>query len=1458
MKKQDKRLLMLAISFATCLTCGVVATGCGKDKNKNVIVLDTEIQATYEFTASTIELPTAHVETKKGDMVSYEVLYTLYMNGEKVEESEFSTFDLKVGDYKLVYSYENIKLEKSFSVVDTTAPSISFAGVLGSQFLQDFEDGYGTLPTPDITDLSEDEGLEPVYKLYFQGSDGVKKEHEFNEMTMSYQATEFGTFTFVVEAVDAYGNKSQKEMSWKIKDRAWQPSSTKEGYLADFDEEGYINYINKGTVDQWYVVSDITESYVEEHEGEKGAVKVSMGFNHAPSYGGYNTLAINLPKDSQFTREQGEGKYLAIRLFIEDDIDGNLSNNMIWGGNNLEISSDGNTKCSKYVQQGLKIGEWFTMYISATALDFYNKDTGKCEQVQICFSDASSLNGTNEHINFYIGGISLTDKLDAASGLKVEGNTASWNAVAGATGYIVENNGKKQVVKGTSCTVDGSKGYITVTPHVDGITKIDGDFAFASYGVDANEHLGLFNDEVYANFVDNATGHEYYAYCTAEKTLTEDGLKIKMTPNGVLGAYNGFRLHLAETLDGTQSEYLIVRMQFNNEKYKTFQITDANGNAISKVLSLEEKSGKFIDWKIDLSGYEGKTDALVFRFGPADSSGAVNDGLEVVLQDVKVATYLAQPEITDNREAKTISWNAVAGAKAYIISIDGKEQEVTGTSFNYADSKLGTFKIKAIGKSEKLVDSEFTEGYYFDVRKDNDALTGFSISGGKISWTNIAHNSGYEVKVNGESTKLTTNSYAVADGVDTVFVRAIGTDDYRDSLWVELKVIDGAVYEVKGEIELTSANIHWGTKGTIQLKNVNLPFEDGTNAAVYGNTTLAGESVRLNTYYFGGDNKIIQFNELGETTGKMLSIPAGTVIYANGIAYTVKKDFNLYDFTADQAGATWVVPESEFTIKKTQWGTTGIIQLKEVEIANFNVFSDGQTPLGILGEITVGNRQVSGATAKYYEKQILQFDGTFAEGELVTFHKGLMVYNFATKSASVLKEDFKVVFAGEKWNVYQGEVDLGSLSWGNNANLQIGNVAIDVDPDGLEGDVHTTSNLTYYGTISVNGTPISMGMKYFNELQVLMFTNGNFKVNDIVCFEKGMVIAQPSTQRAWISTANAYFKYNGGEGNNGGEGKAWDILTMEGEVTISSAASTSTATRIDINVSGLPNGEIDATFINVTSGGQKIAVTAEIKDNVLSISGEFGETFTLKAGSLIKLGEAYYVIGGEDVSLIYQGGIWGEIAGQFAITASGYATNTLAQLPGISLDFTKGNISVSGVKATMNGEAYTLADVYYHADASILQIHTKENHAKGDLLCIKAGSIFAKDGKFYELSADANFMLMEKDGSLAWSYVTTFEMGDIGYNTSALAQIKANLGIDAAKGEIFPDYTQVNYEASEGLTLTSFHYHANAQLIQPHFDGAKEGSTITFFKGSVFTYEGKYYVLTSDFTMTFKGSNWTK
>lgn len=1461
MKRKTTLLLLLGL----LLCCAFV--GCSGNAGKtNIIVLDEEIQSSYEYTGEEIRLPSAHVENKSGEMVSYDVKYVLHPEQGDAIEKDFPSFALKVGKYRLEYVYGKIRTEKEFTVVDTTKPTLTFTGVTGGVFLQDMPGGMGQLPTTDITDLSEDEGMEIERKLTFRDSTGTEKDVTINEINLSYPVTEFGTFTYTVTATDKYDNSITDSISWRIKDRNWAPvGGVKTGYLADYDQEGYINYVEPGDVDQYYKTTDITEDWLETYEGASGVLKVTMGFNHAADYAGYNTVRLRLPASTSFTAEQAKGKMLAVRMYLEGD----LHDQIIFGGNDVKIDPDnhGITNCSKFAKQGITTGEWVTVYYDLSAMKdtsgnetMYDETDDKCHAVQLCFKDDAAYKGTNEHMTMYVDGIALADRLGSAD-ITVADGKATWTAVTGATSYVVEMNGAKQTVTATEVALSGATGYVKVTPRKDEMTVLDGDTAVVGYGLHTDGYLAKFDSEAYKGLIgrDIDAFHQYYSI---EQELVSDGLRVKVLPSSLSGLGAGFSVTLGESLAARSSDYLVIRLKFDNEKFNFLYLHDGEDRLITKI-ALEEKSGEFFEIKVDVSDYEYEIDKLLFKFGDMTVTGGVTDGIEVVLGEIRALTYLATPQITDNYPTKTVSWTAVPNAAGYVVKVNGVEKPmITDPSYDYTDDNKGTLIVKAVGNgSNRLVDSDYSAEIAFDQRGYNVALGGFTYDSATkaLGWTDIEHNDGYEVRIgNGAAQKVTANSFDCT-GLENgamLYVRGIGDETLRDTEWANVTVIDDALYEIKGNITLDAANIGWGNANVLQLNGLPLDLFEGdanagSSAGVFGAVTFDGTATSVSASFFGNANKTFMVSGLTAQESGVLTLGADTVLYQNGVAYRITEDFSVAYFKE-----AWYEPAGEWTLRKTGWGNTSTLQLPDVELA-FSGFSEGQTVVGIAGEDILLDGETIALTAKYYEGKTLQFDGAFAEGKVLVLPQGMILYNAGSKKAYTLGEDFSVVYAGDTWNVVRGTITFDQVGWGNNTLVQLPGVTCD-QFEANETAENSTTNIAFFGAATINGTTVKPTVKYFNANEMMMFT-ASFNAGDVFMIGDGAVIYQKTSKTAYVVEQNMYMHYIGGA-----EAGSWEALPIESELMFGTPTSASTENAVAFAVTGLADGAVDMSLASVTGANGVVTVTANCADGVLTVSGSFGGSFVLKAGAVLKQGDKYYLVG-DGVSILYQSGVWGAIAGNITIGAVGYTTDSVIQT-NVTIGVSEGEFDATLLQATMNGEAYTFSTVKYHA-SGILEFQTVgRTPAAGDWLVVKAGSLFVRDGKFYRLESDFGAMLVPKTSGegLEWKYAHMFSLGKVGYATSGLIQIGgANWALDG--GEIvLNSATFVNFatkvECSAGVSVTEVHYHPSASIFQPHVGGVSNGTeaTIIFRKGAALYYNGICYVLTEDYTCQWDGSAWAK
>ena len=145
---------------------------------------------------------------------------------------------------------------------------------------------------------------------------------------------------------------------------------------------------------------------------------------------------------------------------------------------------------------------------------------------------------------------------------------------------------------------------------------------------------------------------------------------------------------------------------------------------------------------------------------------------------------LAAPVLT--LDGSVVSWAAVAHATGYEVYIDGdKAATVTETRYELNITAAGRYEItvRAVTAEDGYESSAASAAVVYTVtvatteKLDAPVL---SISGNAVTWTAVAHATGYEVYVNGDkAATLTVAEYvldATEDGTYVVTVRAVSTD----------------------------------------------------------------------------------------------------------------------------------------------------------------------------------------------------------------------------------------------------------------------------------------------------------------------------------------------------------------------------------------------------------------------------------------------------------------------------------------------------------------------------------------------------------------------------------------------------------------------------------------------------------------------------------------------------------
>ena len=1030
--KNKKLWVIIAIALAVVLAAGGILIGVlsnqGADTSGYQIVVEGEFGdgAVIEYTGQKVQFPVAHVADGNGKIQSYAVQYKVVNLGDKSEKTdEYATFELKTGKYQLIYTYTNdpaINKTVSFSIQDTVSPVITFMDVPNGLFLQDItEDTVNKLPLYQIEDASTAEGIDLTRELTFKGEkDGDFREYEYRSINNSYVIEGFGTFRYTLTATDAYGNQTVEMVQWKVKDRNWLPDQElPQGILADYSSEGYCNLVESGDANQYYKIgNDYSDTWLEEFEGARGVLKIDMPFNNAVGWGN-NTIRLRVPK--RFTQKDLEGKYLAVRIYVEGE---HIKDNFLFAGNNVEFRpEDATTRAFSTGVSGLKTGQWMTFYIEAATAEnigmypnaTYNPNTtfyeggDPSDAIQLCFHrDAGYYND----MTLYVDSISIAEHLEDTT-VTVFGNQATWTPVAGAAGYRININGQESVVEATQAELPGTKGYIRVTPLGNGVTTLDAQTVTAVYGLDAGDSLARFDDPLYIDLITDQlkfstdAEHNGYRPKSLAGSFGSDGVTMDIG-TGAWGVVTGVRMQFPNPQEKGNNTTLILNMMISNCDYDQIRVYDYDGTPLGTISLEDSYAGQFREYELDISSYQKKLTGIQLIFGPNKEFSSVNSGVSVCFKDISLKnTY-------------------------YPITVDGKNLMCAGTR-----------QLIPGYTTKDLV--QFTTFYNFGVPRDDTALSfsGKVLLDGKELKSSAVNVVGYpgtdticfKVVHNGKILTIMKDSVIYYGGI-AVKVQETFNAKWNGSSWSILDKVpdappteyvtlsDGTKKIVENKVVLEAG---YTASGVVQFLNV-YDFgvaADDTPLGFDGVVMLDGELVKNPLFVGYPKNPIVALKAPHQD--KLLTILKGAVIYYGESAVVVDQTFN-----AKWNGSTWSAVSSVPPIPETQYVTLADGTSRELvgkvtlvpgftldslvqfpDIYDFGAPADS-TPIGFEGTVLLQGREVTDpAVMGYKNSTTIGLERLNHKGQVVTVMEGAIIYN--DKEAVLVKTTFNAVWDGSQW-----------------------------------------------------------------------------------------------------------------------------------------------------------------------------------------------------------------------------------------------------------------------------------------------------------------------------------------------------------------------------------------------------------------------------------------------------------
>ena len=476
-----KRLLITLLTLVTAL-CMAFSFACADKESGGGLPSEPTPTAsgwTYEF-MSDVVIPTENVfEGVSGeDMLDGSVTYRFkspeYVNaeGETVQdviESAFPNVYLnRVGEWTVVYFRGQSAVAKTFNVTDTVAPKIEFESTAYDVFVEvtneeeSGDEGYEpkykkyNLPSASAKDLSgiNINGRVDEVKLHVSESDPAYDENNpIVDLSVDaigrYAPTATGKVVYTISVEDKYGNKSEETLTWNVKTRNWTDTELSEGYLADYDDAGYINSVEQGWVASYWADSQLYEEWFEEFEGATGVLKVSA----APNKHAQGCFQYNLPGSA--TEEDLQGKQLMIKIYTPNNIE-----YLYFGCKTYDSVPD--------MKHAFRINvvpnEWNYIVLSAGEIDwgYWEKGDTEIDEFSICFGTYSGGYKMSEDCILYIDSVTIAESLDPVDNVTIDGDVLNWSEVEGATGYEVMEGNTITVVETTTYTVTDKMAKIGV------------------------------------------------------------------------------------------------------------------------------------------------------------------------------------------------------------------------------------------------------------------------------------------------------------------------------------------------------------------------------------------------------------------------------------------------------------------------------------------------------------------------------------------------------------------------------------------------------------------------------------------------------------------------------------------------------------------------------------------------------------------------------------------------------------------------------------------------------------------------------------------------------------------------------------------------------------------------------------------------------------------------------------
>ena len=379
----------------------------------------------------------------------------------------------------------------------------------------------------------------------------------------------------------------------------------------------------------------------------------------------------------------------------------------------------------------LSLGEWTELTITAEQINAAGGEYGDGEITSLLFGlirtdDTATSNG---HIaGLVVNSLIYVEKLDSPGNAQYDEDTktVSWDAVVGAEGYIIKVNGQ------TDHTVTDATTYQLTETDVFAVQI----YAFAEKMIDS-DIIDVYGNllqmtltsgmgELVKGVYNSQSTILVNAPITATSFDTADGTSITLTNSG---RWHLLRFELNEELDLTNHDGIYIRLKMTASQsaklYARLELitstsNSANTNSAYQVrLDVDGSPDTWVELKLTgeqiraLGGEyaEGRQiTSLLFAIMRDDTSQ--NQSITLLVDTIAYADKLTSPVSAVYDETnKTVSWNVVSGADAYVVTINGESSYTVtdNTNFVVTEQNVTSIQLKAIGSGK--FDSDMIDVY---------------------------------------------------------------------------------------------------------------------------------------------------------------------------------------------------------------------------------------------------------------------------------------------------------------------------------------------------------------------------------------------------------------------------------------------------------------------------------------------------------------------------------------------------------------------------------------------------------------------------------------------------------------------------------------------------------------------------------------------------------------------------